>query len=309
MLRRHTSVTTFSHMSHRWWCSARLKYGRSRRKLLCDREVWCRGRCVAETEGGHLNDIYRTKRLSGRNVWHFAAVPRVRTGRHLPAPAAKGTYVADRVPFFLSPDRSNGKCREKRPLVPSGFTLRRGCEDKREKGLLSACSSFSLWRFICSANQKSATDSNSKHLSGFCRDLIPISTLVVFHKPKLSLFFLSPLLFLSLDVAYLTHKMALYPSEDGKQEKQPVQTDLWGKVSEQKKLWVCCFRGLGYLCRPSGPSETSSRLFKHFVFPSCLHSPTSRGSDPTLCRTLCRPVPTSDWFRWDGGSTATGSLL
>lgn len=119
---------------------------------------------------------------------------------------------------------------------------------------------------------------------------------------------LSPLLFPSLDVAYLTHKMALYPSEDGKQEKQPVQTDLWGKVSEQKKLWVCCFRGLGYLCRPSGPSETSSRLFKHFVFPSCLHSPTSRGSGPTLCRTLCRPVPTSDWFRWDGGSTATGSL-
>lgn len=118
---------------------------------------------VAETEGGHLNDIYRTKRLSGRNVWHFAAVPRVRTGRHLPAPAAKGTYVADRLPFFLSPDRSNGKC----------------------------------------------------------RDLIQISTLVVFHKPKLSLFFLSPLLFPSLDVAYLTHKMALYPSEDGKQEKQP----------------------------------------------------------------------------------------
>lgn len=77
---------------------------------------------------------------------------------------------------------------------------------------------------------------------------------------------LSPLLFPSLDVAYLTHKMALYPSEDGKQEKQPVQTDLWGKVSEQKKLWVCCFRGLGYLCRPSGPSETSSRLFKHFLF-------------------------------------------
>lgn len=34
---------------------------------------------------------------------------------------------------------------------------------------------------------------------------------------------LSPLLFPSLDVAYLTHKMALYPSEDGKQEKQ---TDL-----------------------------------------------------------------------------------
>lgn len=37
----------------------------------------------------------------------------------------------------------------------------------------------------------------------------------------------------------------------GSRRNCPVQTDLWGKVTET--LQVCCCRGLGYRCRPSGP--------------------------------------------------------